>query len=416
MTKLVPYIAALLICLATQAQTRDDSSLFLEAVAEYAEKEVQSAYEKFKQLQAADPDDDAVHYYLGLCEFALENPQEAEHHFLEAIRLDTANVWYKHTLTSMYGAIGDKAGLAKWGEEMVKLKPSNYNNPYSLTTIADAMFSQRKLTKAIEYYDKALAMDPEYLPAQFGKMETYYVQQNLPPFFLLLGKFVDNAEVRPDLKAAYLEAFMQNMSSDVYWVWGERLEQLVDKCIELHPEEMKSWSLKTSLLYIREDWDGIISHCDAMGRVALEKGNAEAAAEAYATKGDIAYQEGDRKAAFKSYKQVLKIKPDYAPTLNNYAYYLSEEGRSLNKAEEMSAKTIELEPDNATYRDTYGWILFLLGRPEEAKPHFKHAMLYGGRESSVILEHYARVLEALGDTELAKYYDGLAEMRKEQGE
>ena len=70
----------------------------------------------------------------------------------------------------------------------------------------------------------------------------------------------------------------------------------------------------------------------------------------------------------------------------------------------MSRKTVEAEPDNATYLDTYGWILYLQGKPQEAKPHFKHAMLYGGKESSVILDHYAEVLFALGEYDRAMVY------------
>ena len=64
--------------------------------------------------------------------------------------------------------------------------------------------------------------------------------------------------------------------------------------------------------------------------------------------------------------------------------------------------------DNATYLDTYGWILFLRGKAAEAKPHFKHAMLYGGKDSPVILDHYAEVLYALGEYELAVVYWNMA--------
>ena len=71
---------------------------------------------------------------------------------------------------------------------------------------------------------------------------------------------------------------------------------------------------------------------------------------------------GDTKSAYKAYDKALKIDPSYAPVLNNYAYYLSEEGKQLKKARSMSKKTIEAEPDNATYLDTYGWILHLLGK------------------------------------------------------
>ena len=70
----------------------------------------------------------------------------------------------------------------------------------------------------------------------------------------------------------------------------------------------------------------------------------------------------------------------------------------------MSKKTVEQEPDNATYLDTFAWILHLMGKDLEAKPFFKHAMLYGGKDSAVILRHYATVLEALGESESAKIY------------
>jgi len=42
--------------------------------------------------------------------------------------------------------------------------------------------------------------------------------------------------------------------------------------------------------------------------------------------------------------------------MNNYAYYLSEEKTDLKKAEKMSAKAVEKEPNNSTYLDTYAWI------------------------------------------------------------
>ena len=77
----------------------------------------------------------------------------------------------------------------------------------------------------------------------------------------------------------------------------------------------------------------------------------------------------------------------------------------------MSRKTVEAEPDNATYLDTYGWILYLQGKPQEAKPHFKHAMLYGGKDSAVIMDHYAEVLYALKEYDLAFVYWNLAKQK-----
>ena len=144
-------------------------------------------------------------------------------------------------------------------------------------------------------------------------------------------------------------------------------------------------------------------------------GDSATVVAALSTMGDMYHQLGDMKSAFKSYDLVLKIAPDYIPVLNNYAYYLSVEKKKLKKAYAMSKKTVEAEPDNATYLDTFGWILYLQGKALEAKPFFKHAMLYGGKESATILNHYATVLEALGENDLAKVYRQQAKNKEAQG-
>ena len=74
----------------------------------------------------------------------------------------------------------------------------------------------------------------------------------------------------------------------------------------------------------------------------------------------------------------------------------------------MSRRTIESEPDNATYLDTYAWILYLMGKAEEAKPLFKRAMLYGGKDSAVVLDHYAEVLYELKEYDMAFIYWNMA--------
>ena len=91
-------------------------------------------------------------------------------------------------------------------------------------------------------------------------------------------------------------------------------------------------------------------------------------------------------------------------------------GKNLKKAYTMSKKTVEAEPDNATYLDTFAWILHLQGKDLEAKPFFKHAMLYGGKDSAVMLDHYAEVLYALGEYDLARSYWNQAKNKNQDGE
>lgn len=192
--------------------------------------------------------------------------------------------------------------------------------------------------------------------------------------------------------------------------WDE-LEIEAEKAFIDFPEETTFIDLKSTALYNKGDYQGVIRESERLLEMAPD--DSATCLRSYSAIGDMYHSLGDNNKAYAAYKKALKINPTYAPVLNNYAYYLSLEGKSLKKAEKMSAITIEQEPDNPTYLDTYAWILFLQGRAAEAKPIFKHAMIYGGKESATILEHYAEVLEVLGEKELAKIYRNMAKDKNE---
>ena len=204
-----------------------------------------------------------------------------------------------------------------------------------------------------------------------------------------------------------------NIDSPFYWVWGDTINRLVDLDRDMHPEDYAIQLLKLRMLYIKKDWDGVLGQCDVLQALARREGDKDHLAEALSIAGDVLYQEfGDKKKAFATYEEALKVDPDQATVLNNYAYYLSLEGRQLKKALKMSRRAVELDPDNSSYLDTCGWLLYLLKKPKEAKPLFKHAMLYGGKDSAVVLEHYAKVLAALGEDNLASFYQTLSEQKR----
>lgn len=87
----------------------------------------------------------------------------------------------------------------------------------------------------------------------------------------------------------------------------------------------------------------------------------------YGMLGDIYHQLGNDDKAFQAYDSCLVYTQSDATVLNNYAYYLSLKKKDLNRAEEMSRRSNELEPDNSTYLDTYAWVLYQLKRYDEAK-------------------------------------------------
>ena len=410
MRKFLTYLSLFLLCFSARAQAPD--SLFLAAAAAYSEGQGAQAKELFAQLHALDPEDDAVNYYLGLCELAARELDAAEEHLLKASQKDSTNTWYVYALASLYDARRDQIRSGEYVEKLVKMNPSLYNNPNTLSVVGDAKAAARQDSVALSYYNQALLLDPEYAPALYGRMELMRRQSNFVPYFVDLEGLIRNEGVRPEMKSDYLTMLMDHIDSPFYWTWGETINRLVDLDREMHPEDYGIQLLKLRMCYIKEDWDAVLAQCDVMAALAIAQGDDSHLAEAYSIAGDVWYQQfGDKKKAYEKYEAALKADPDKTSVLNNYAYYLSQEGRKLQQALKMSRRSIELEPDNATYLDTYGWILYLLKRPKEAKPYFKHAMLYGGKDSAVVLEHYSKVLEALGEKALSIYYMNLSRQK-----
>ena len=94
----------------------------------------------------------------------------------------------------------------------------------------------------------------------------------------------------------------------------------------------------------------------------------------YGQMGDVYHSSGDREKAYAMYDKALSYNASNIAVLNNYSYFLATEGRDLDKAERMSAQTVKVEPDNATYLDTYAWIFFKKGDYSLARLYMKNAL------------------------------------------
>ena len=128
------------------------------------------------------------------------------------------------------------------------------------------------------------------------------------------------------------------------------------------------------------------------------------ASDYYSILGDLYHSVDKKVEAYAAYDSSLVYNPNNVNTLNNYAYFLSVEGVSLDKAEEMSYRTVKAEPNNSTYLDTYSWILFEKGKYTEARIYIEQALKNGGEKSQVILEHCGDVYYKLGDKKKALEY------------
>lgn len=115
-----------------------------------------------------------------------------------------------------------------------------------------------------------------------------------------------------------------------------------------------------------------LKHLEQALRWGFRNGYLEA--ETHALAAECYYRTTQYDKAWRSFEKYLTLRPDDWATMNNYAYYLAEQGLQLEKAEQMSRKTIEAEPENANHLDTYAWILHLLGRDADALPYARRAV------------------------------------------
>ncbi len=136
---------------------------------------------------------------------------------------------------------------------------------------------------------------------------------------------------------------------------------------------------------------------------ALGSANKDLSSQIYAAMGDSYHQTNNDAQSDAAYDQSLNNNPDNAYTLNNYAYYLSLRGEKLDKAAQMSRRSNELQPDNASFEDTFSWVLFKQKKYMEAKSWMEKAIRQN-KNSAGQAEHYGDILYFLSDTENAVKY------------
>ncbi len=107
------------------------------------------------------------------------------------------------------------------------------------------------------------------------------------------------------------------------------------------------------------------------------------------------------------YEEALKVYPDDSMIMNNYAYSLAERKYNLERALELSKKSLEKDSLVDSYLDTLGWIYFQMGDYETAAKYIKLAIDQGS-PSAEILEHMGDVSIKLNKVEDAKEYYELA--------
>ena len=273
--------------------------------------------------------------------------------------------------------------------------------------------SDTKMDILAQYVDKMLANDQKITETEnlFKILVEQYPLDEMPhayyALFLQHQKRMPEAlselqsvlDINPKNRAAWLSSLdivtQKNDTTGILDLTKRGLEQL--------PELAQLYYYRSIALYQLGDYQGALQTNQTALKNISKDTDPAVISSFYGQIGDIYYKLKDKTNAFANYEKALETNPANVYVMNNYAYYLSEEKIELRKAERMSAKTVELEPKNSTYLDTYAWILYQQGNYSLAKFYIERAVdnLEKDYESGVIYEHYGDILIALKEDEKA---------------
>ena len=184
----------------------------------------------------------------------------------------------------------------------------------------------------------------------------------------------------------------------------DRIISLSEQGVEYNPEEMVFYYFLALANYQKNERDQALQALRQGAAQINAQTDKDLASEFYGLMGEILHDKGREQEAFAAYDSCLHYKPDNLGTLNNYAYYLSLKRTDLQKAEQMSYRTIKAEPNNATFLDTYAWILFEEERYEEARIYIDQTLMNDSLPSGIVLEHAGDIYAKVNDIEKAMQY------------
>ena len=238
---------------------------------------------------------------------------------------------------------------------------ANPNEAKAYSIYADFLYRDKKVTEAKDQYLKVIALDSS----------KYVIWKQL---LMLESELNDNIA----------------------------LEKLSKRAIELFPDRDGVYFYNGAANYYLKKYDEAITSLNYGILLTADDDNLKKSFYTYL--GDSYYAKKDYKNAFSYYDKVLDIDPKFIYVLNNYSYYLALRNEDLDKAERMAKKAVDLYPDNASYLDTYGWVLYKQTKYSEAESSIKKALDNKGNSSSVILEHYGDIMFKLGKADNALEY------------
>ncbi len=364
------------------------------------------AVEEYEKLIKTDPEN--THYYAVLAEYCAKNnmPEKALWAYQQIEKINPDDPYIHISLADFYRKQGDTL------KSFEELKQGMASKSLDLQT---------KIQLLVSYYPGQLTEEQQKQALELSRilMKTH---PDDPAAKSLYGSLLYQNEHYKEAQTVFKE-ILANDSLSNYALWEQLLfceynlkeyKELVkdaETVTVLFPNQPLPYLLGGLGYYMLKDYKKAEEMLDTGKDFVVA--NPQLLSEFYSYLGEIYYQLKNYDACFDAYDKALEINPDNSLVLNNYAYYLSLRKQNLEKAAEMAKRAVNLDQKNANNLDTYAWVLFQLGKYEEAEKWQKMALDNGGYDSGVVLEHYGDILYKLGDVDNAVKYWEMALAHKE---
>ncbi len=260
---------------------------------------------------------------------------------------------------------------------------------------------ESSLFLAIASYEKSASLEPRnpklqnsLLSIYMGLHEDFQARGKSEPFWL------EEAVYKKILTMSPSNPYALNNLGYLYAEYGVNpgmAQELCQKAVDISPDnagfrDSLGWAAFKNRDYKKAEEE--LKKSLSM-RASVYEPNYHLATLYYAT--------GELNKAEEYYRHALKIKPESAESLNNLAYLLAEQNRKIDEATAMAELAVKLEPNNASYLDTLGWLAYRAGDKERALTLLlKSAQLAPGQGE--ILMHIGVVYLEKGEFSLALDY------------
>lgn len=221
------------------------------------------------------------------------------------------------------------------------------------------------------------------------------------------GDFLRIDNYPKEARTAYLQSL--ELDGNNYQAWTSLLDldaKLQDydglvkhseQGLELFPNHAVFWYMNGVGKYFKRQFDEALQSLEQAKMLASE--NKELIGEIHKYLGEAYNATREYAKSDAAYEEALSLNPNDPFVLNNYSYYLSLRKEKLDLAKELAAKLIKISPNQPSYLDTYGWILYVAGDYKNAKIHLEKAAQLSN--DGTVLEHYGDVLYKLGQVQEA---------------